>query len=671
MPEDTAAFSQPSPVKPSLLLALVAALIVAAYNRRWLAQPVQALATAASGPPPCRMSRLRARLQSVFEAHIQRATRHGRPPKAPSQELDESLVLRELLALVPRDTWRYLPGNRRLQLVQAQNRLQQQHGLSAKRFCKLLGISTRTFRSWKQRSKSSPKKTEPTAPPDEASCQGNSPPAKPPRRATGRFDLEVTAPGVQVVADTTDWEFLGVPMKIVATQDPGARKEKLWESFVVDTEENSRIVVDAFQEAARDRPGLQAVVDQGTPYMAEATQAALESLEYDHAPQKEGTPTEKATKERAFRTVKDALRPLVELSRKLAERVGALREPSLAKALGKILLSVYLRVYEAAPRIGAHPLEGRSRDELEAIVEEQREKARAEGRSKRLLLSAIHAQYNFPGSPQRFIRAFRNHALEDIQEAERRMRFRACRCEVRACDRYFAGILRNVAEEARKRRADKRRTRLRASAQKRYRAEGEELLSHRSALAENNPEALIQEGLDSIATQWLTEPQRLFLEGRGLGLRLVQQALTTMDKHNAYSVADRAEVAFQTWKVARPADSTPLRKAVHQVLTEALADFRAPSPSTAQLLGERILPSARFHNPTRHAPQIHRPGDPTPLSDILHRVLEDAMPNGGEKCSFTAESSGDTICSSARFDNQHRPPKGPPRLRNNAAGTWG
>ena len=104
----------------------------------------------------------------------------------------------------------------------------------------------------------------------------------------------------------------------------------------------------------------------------------------------------------------------------------------------------------------ALPLEGRSRAELEAIVEEQREKARAEGRSKRILLSAIYEQYTFPGSKRRFIRA---HALEDIQEAERRLRSNACRCVAHACDGYFAATMRNVADESRERQAAERRAR--------------------------------------------------------------------------------------------------------------------------------------------------------------------------------------------------------------------
>jgi hypothetical protein len=51
------------------------------------------------------------------------------------------------------------------------------------------------------------------------------------------------------------------------------------------------------------------------------------------------------------------------------------------------------------------------------------------------------------------VRAHRRHNLEDIKAAERALRDRACRCHTRCCDRYFARILRNVAERGRSRRA--------------------------------------------------------------------------------------------------------------------------------------------------------------------------------------------------------------------------
>ena len=133
-----------------------------------------------------------------------------------------------------------------------------------------------------------------------------------------------------------------MPLQIVAAQDPGSRKEKLWESFTVDPHENSELIVEVLQKAVSDKPGMQVVTDQGTPYMSAETERAIEGLECEHAPQKEGTPTEKATLERSFRTVKDALKPLSELTKAIADRFPALRQGELARASGKIVRGVDL-----------------------------------------------------------------------------------------------------------------------------------------------------------------------------------------------------------------------------------------------------------------------------------------------------------------------------------------
>src|SRR5262249_32293693 len=140
------------------------------------------------------------------------------------------------------------------------------------------------------------------------------PPAPPPParndRGTGRFDLDVTAPGTQLGGDTTDLRVLGIDLKLVGVQDLGAREQQLFEAFALEAQENSDLVVRVLTEALASREGLQFVIDQGTPYMAQATTEACDSRGVEHAPQKEGTPTEKATVERAWHTVKAALAPL-------------------------------------------------------------------------------------------------------------------------------------------------------------------------------------------------------------------------------------------------------------------------------------------------------------------------------------------------------------------------
>jgi hypothetical protein len=584
--------SQRRTPKPSLMLAILSALIVAAFDRRWLCGPVSGLIPE-EGLSLERLSRLKARVLAPMEELLSDATRRGRPPRQP-ERTDESLLLRELLLLVPRETWTYLSRERRAALVAAQDRLQGEHGLPAKRFCALLNISDRTFRSWKAKAATQP-------PPRSAEADSKPPPPRPRRpedKNLGRFDLEVTAPGIQAMADTTDWELFGVPLKIVAVQDPGNRKQKLWESFAVDSTENAELVVTVAAEALSETPGMQFICDQGTPYMAQATAQALESMEIDHTPQREGTPTAKATKERAFGVVKQALRPLVDLSRRVAEKVPALRRPDLAQALGRLLLAVYLRVYEVAPREGGHPLEGEDAETLRVIIEEQRENARAEETSKRLLLTTMHNAYDLCGSRDRFIRAHRHFSLEDIQEAETYLRERAGKPwwgEIKNYQAYFGAVLRNVSAKNRKRRAEERRRKLRRAQEAKERTKEQQALAAKAQRLKNHPELHLQEGLDLVAAQWRPKDRVLLFQGRGPGGRFILEALQSLREHDSYNVTDRAEAAWRTWISAQPNDSVMLA-AVRTAFDRKLTEFVTPAPTTGELVSGRMNLNSKPQN---------------------------------------------------------------------------
>ena len=584
--------------KPTFMLALLCALVVSAYDRRWLSGPVRSFVPE-DGPSLERLSRLKSRLVGDFEKLLRKASRRGRPPRERAHE-DQSLLLREVLALVPRRTWTYMARPERRRLVEAQRRLKEEHGLTEKRLCELLGISGRTFRSWKRRPR--PERPAPEAAPsadtEEEQPKKNNKKRKP--VATGRFDLEVVLPGQQLAADTSPWTLFGVPLQVVASQDPGSRREKLWESFTVDVRENSEIIAGVLEEALSEKPGTQVMSDQGTPYMSAETARTLEELECEHAPQKEGTPTDKATLERSFRTVKDALRPVSELTKVIADRLPALRHGAFARAVGRLLLGVFLRVYEAAPREGGHPLEGRDRRELEIIAQEQRERARAENRSRRLLLGEIHAAYDFPGSSQRFRRAHRHHALEDIQEAERRLRRSACRCRLEACDLYFAGILRNVRDENEIARQRERHAELRRLRQQREFAYERRERRERDQLVRDQPETVLAEALDLIAAQWLPGENVLLAGGRGPGRAQSHTALDSMRRHDPHAVRDRAEAVWRDWAAENTRDQAHLA-AVRRVFDDVLEHFLAPVPSTSDLISRTIghRPSQRIRPPIR------------------------------------------------------------------------
>jgi len=217
---------------------------------------------------------------------------------------------------------------------------------------------------------------------------------RPPRRP--RFTFDVFVPGTQIGADTTDLEAFGLRLKLVGVQDIGGRAESLFDAVLIDTRESADHVEAAFRAVLADCPGVQAITDQGTPYMAEQTRAALANLDAEHAPQKEGDPTGKSTVEKGFDSLKRIGRPLLALSGTLAELVPSLRSPDLAVPFARLVVGTVLRAYQAGAR-GAHRAfearDGASEDTLVRAAARAREAARVDDRSARLLLAHLHGLY--------------------------------------------------------------------------------------------------------------------------------------------------------------------------------------------------------------------------------------------------------------------------------------
>lgn len=587
---DSAVSSTP---KPSLHCALLCASVVAAYDPSWLAGPVSTLIPE-SGPRPEWLSRLKARVLAKLEALVAAATRRGRPPKAPPGEPARAALLSALLAVATSllaESRR--PLRRRAvqeRLVAAYDRLHEEHDASVREFCAALAVPERTFRSWRGR---------PTAPPTPAPAP--EPASPPPRdRATGRFALESTAPGVQLGGDTTDLRVLGIDLKLVGAQDLGARAQVLLEDFAIEESENADLVVRVLADALAGRDGLQVITDQGTPYLAEAARAAYEELGVEHAPQKEGAPTEKATVERAWGTVKSALAPLLGLTNRVAAARPELRRPDIARALGTLLVATFLRVYIAGRRHLAHPLEGRDPDVLRAIVEEQRERARAEDRSVRLFLEALHAEYAMPGSREAFVRAFRRYPLEDLKKAERRLRAHACRCVVGACDRYFAAIVRDVHQRGRARRAAERAER-RAAAEWRHAARD---AAARAADLDAHPERRLHEGLDLLADTWRPAERRFAADG-GLARAWLRRAALVLHRRDPGTARDDLERHWRAWLAGHPALAQPVREAVRGAYLAVIPEVAAPQsgPHPAAAVGAILASSARAAPDNQHPPR--------------------------------------------------------------------
>jgi hypothetical protein len=512
---------------------LLCASTVAAFDPTWLRHPVKELATSL-GVRPERVSRLKTKLLRPLEDLVGQCLRRGRPPRDPEDpDASRTRVLEALLA-VAADVLGELSSRKRSiqdRLVAARDRLAREHGLPHRSFAEHLGLSPRNLRYWARRGPAPPPSPEP--------------PAKkaPAPRGLGRFRLEATLPGIQSLADTTNWNLLGVPLKVVALQDPGDRHRELWQDFEVDEHEDHEVIVQVLERALKDKPGLQLVSDQGTPYMAQAIEDAYDDLELQHAPQKEAAPTEKATLERSFRTVKEALEPLANLTRKLGAHLPALRSPELAQSLGRLLLAVYLRVYERGRQSSA-PSRPEDPMVLEAVAERQRERARAEDRSVKLTLTRIHQAYDFEVPFGKFLRAHRNYPLEDLLEAERKMGKYACRCHARRCDRYYAAVLRQVAAKNRGRRERERRDRLRTHEERRRRRERDAKTRHHDL----HPEDSVAQALALLEAQYRTDRDELLFGGIGPGRGMLLAALRHLEETAPLSAIDRAEVGWNLWR---------------------------------------------------------------------------------------------------------------------------
>jgi hypothetical protein len=579
--------------RSGLLVALVCASIVADHDPSWLTRPVAQLIPD-GGPRPERISRLKAKLKGVFLGLVEAATRRGRRPTTPHET--RAPVLHTLLAVATRLlTLSDVPVRRRAvqdELVCTFDRVHADHGITAREFCAALALSERTFRSWRER---------PAKPPAPPAPRPPRPPANNPN--TGRFDLNMTAPDTQLGGDTTDLRVLGVNLKLVGVQDVGDRERQLFAAFAVDERERAELVERVAAEAAAGLAGAQFITDQGTPYMAEVAQRAYDAIGVEHVPQCEGTPTDKATVERGFGTLKNALAPILAVLDRLAAAMPTLGQPVLAKHVATLLVATFLRVYAAGRRHLAHPLDGQDPEILRAIVEEQREKARAEDRSVRLFLEAIHAEFAMPGSPEAFVRAFRRYPLDDLKEAESRFRAHACRCVVRVCDRYFAAVLRDVHDTAVRRRAVEREQRV-ADARARRAREAD---AARAAELDAHPERRLFEALHVLADTWVPETNTFVADGQ-LARSWLRRAVETFFLREPLRAVDCIEVHVRSWLAVRAPIPQPLCDAVRGVLRDVITNIQgaASTQTLGDLVGVMLGSSTRSnHDNERPLPSPH------------------------------------------------------------------
>ena len=569
-----------APATTSLLTILCVALIHRA-RPDWLAIGVADAAHAADLSPE-RVSRLATRVAGPFEDVLAALTRRGRPPRERPADAPRGEVVRLRALLAVATTILGLVSLKRpavgAAIVGAWLRLAiELPSLTKSDFCKALSLSERTLRHWLHTAHIST-----TMPPIPKPLPPASKPRKrPPRRPRFRFD--VFLPGTQVGADTTALSSFGVPLKLVGVQDIGGRDSKLFDAVVIDTSESSTHVIDAFRSVLRDCPGMQAITDQGTPYMADATRAALDEFNAEHAPQKEGDPTGKSTVEKGFDSLKRILDPLLSLTGALAGVVPQLRSPDLAVPFARLAVATVLRAYQAGARASRRALDARgaaSEDDLVHAAARAREAARADDRSARLLLTHLHGVFRIEGSCQSFVDRYRRYPLDVLRTAETALSKRLMlhdAPDVRSVERYFGALVRSAFREHRLRRSE--RDASRDLDARLHREEQERRAKHRAHLAD--PTRWLRDALDLLAMQWLPTERALLFGGDGLGVAWMRGALASLfSRHAPASVADIvAGVLHDFCSTHRGSLAEDGCDAIATVLQRELAHVRARGPT--------------------------------------------------------------------------------------------
>lgn len=574
--------------KPSPLLALVALGIVCRLRPAWIAIDLKGAAHE-QGVRVERLSRLITGAIATFEGALAVLTRRGRPPKRRHEDdaATELALTRELLGVATARLARVQPRRRddRDLVVGAWQRLAPLRGMTQQRFCVALALPDRTLRAWIAQPAASP------SPPPSPAALPKPKPKRPPRRR--RFGFDVTLPGTQIAADTTDLEVFGVPLKLIATQDVGGRDRSLFDGVLVDDHESADLVVDVLGKALADKPGAQAITDQGTPYLAQKTREVLSQLGVEHAPQKEGDPCGKSTLERAFGTAKSIASPIFFVLNHISHAVPALHDATLAKAAATLILMALLRAYQhgaRAARAADTARAGIDSEKLMMLAEQTRERARAEDQSRRLLLNNIHALYDLPGSAQLFINTFAKYPIDVLHDAERAFQTQVHREDIRDRKSYFGALVRRAHEQHRLALAREQRYRHDAARVARDQAHRD---AQRAAWAAD-PAGWLRDALSLLALQWNGRTRALLFDGEGFGLGMATAALRRLfQMHDPTTAGDLVAGTLHAFRLAHlprlgPDGVDAVLRLIERQRDAAAA--LAPTVSVAPLTPPAILP---------------------------------------------------------------------------------
>ncbi|MGF1453527.1 MAG: hypothetical protein ACFB21_15810 [Opitutales bacterium] len=574
--------------------------IVARFRPQWLVVTVKEAAED-HGFRPERICRLTTRLGAPIERLVERLTRRGRPPvedagdDAALPELEAELsIVRSLLGVAGNllQARRVFGPHCRAIAVGAYLRLKDLPGLSQKRFCDTLGISPRTLRHWL---KTTPKtQGEPAPRPSRPSRQ---PPEKRRKRNKRQFTFNTVLPDTQYAADTTCVEVLGVPLKIMGVQDVGGRDVDLLDGFTISGNECAAQIATLYEVTLSGVSGAQMITDQGTPYLAAQSSDALDQLEIEHAIQPEGTPTAKATIERAFGTLKSTAEPVLDLLRQLAAAVPALSTPAIAVPLATAVFGALLSAYRSGARARDRAVRQRasiSAADIEEVAQRQRERARSEIQSRRLLLIHVHETCGIHDMcRKRFLRAFRSLSLDVLQTSANILADTIQTKQIERPAAYFGGIVRRLHKDH----ADRRAVSARDKAAERERQAHDQAVEDERSTWRALPELALRDALALVRAAWNeTERELLYVEPATYWLRA---ALFRLHELRGSAAHDIAQATFRDFCKLHSHDLEPVALDALKAHFHRHLDDVIPLPSSVLLPSQAAI---LFSNHQRRPP---------------------------------------------------------------------
>jgi len=300
------------------------------------------------------------------------------------------------------------------------------------------------------------------------SSNGADPARHTPRR--GRDDPDKIPLRALALMDTSDISCFGFPFKLIPFME--AHSRSIFAHQLCDRESAARVEQVLTEGAARAGGVLGLRVDRGTPYMAHLIAESAKDQGIDMRVARAHTATDKATIERFFLTIKEALNDVFSCLDLCSGPGDCAWRKNTARTLASAIIAGYLRwgyPYIPQPHIdGRAPAERLSDvppagpDRISEILDRR---ARHHEHA-RTVAGELHEHYGFRWSMKRWLRAAKGYRAEDLRAAARRfdrILLQHCfQCDTRRNPLYLLAIIRNIAEPRRaQQRCEKREQRWR------------------------------------------------------------------------------------------------------------------------------------------------------------------------------------------------------------------